>query len=304
MQKRSLGVVFAYIGVMLMSLGGSAYASEASLGEGSTKEVRTYVVSQDGTGDYQSIQDAVDAAKSGDTILIQPGIYYESVKIYEKAVNLQGTGKDNCIIQYDGNDYDNPPLDLSSGTVSNLTIQALASDISFLEECQAYAVHIDKEPCGSKDTIFQNCRIISETSACFGIGLWGEQRVYIVDCEIVSKSFTPNIYIHDVEFPPYGGEAWFTMEHCVLERDNYGYVILAHAILPSNLVHLTFKGVQDIYADDLGNSKVCIENKYNAEGFGWCGLNNIFLTEESESNSIDEMNYVFGMFEGTFGVNN
>ena len=294
MQKRKIGVFFAYIGVILLSIGGSVQATETtSLEEAKADKTQTYVVSQDGTGDYQSIQEAVNASKSGDTILIHPGVYYESVKIYGKMLNLQGTEKESCIIQYDGNDYENPPLDMASGTVSNLTIQALTMDTEISEGRQAYAVHIDKEQYGSKDTVFRNCRIISETSACFGIGLWGDQHIYIEDCEIVSKSYTPNIYIHDVEFPPYGGKAWFTMERCVLERDSYGYVILAHAILPSNLVHITFKDVQDVYAEDLGNSKVCTENKFDAEGFGWCGLNNMFLTEESQNNSIDEMNYDF-----------
>ena len=42
------------------------------------------VVALDGSGQYRSIQEAVDAAKKGDTILIRPGAYPEDVTIHSK----------------------------------------------------------------------------------------------------------------------------------------------------------------------------------------------------------------------------
>lgn len=290
MQKRHFGVFFAYIGVILVCMEGIICEAKSENDEVSVEQ--TYVVSQDGTADFMTIQEAVDASCSGDTIRIMPGTYYESVKIYRKSVTLEGTQRESCIIEYMGDSYDNPPLDMSAGTVRNLTIHSLPTDRVTHELGQAYAVHIDKEQQGSKIVLFQNCSIISETSACFGIGLWGQQHVYIEDCELISKSYTPNIYVHDVEFPPYGGEAYFSMNRCVLRRETYGYVLLAHAILPENTVYMTFREIQDVYKEDAGNPKICIENKYEADGIGWCGLNNVFLMKESSGNSINEMNYV------------
>jgi len=48
-------------------------------------------VKQDGTGDFMVIQEAVDAANNGDTILIFPGIYYENVDLTEKGIVLAST---------------------------------------------------------------------------------------------------------------------------------------------------------------------------------------------------------------------
>jgi len=47
-------------------------------------------VKQDSTGDYTTIQAAVDASVNGDTVLVWPGTYYENVVIEEKNITLGG----------------------------------------------------------------------------------------------------------------------------------------------------------------------------------------------------------------------
>lgn len=66
-------------------------------------------VSQDGTGDFKSIQAAVDAAPAdGVVIRIRPGIYRELVVINKNHVQLRGIGSNpsQVVLRYD----------LSSGT--------------------------------------------------------------------------------------------------------------------------------------------------------------------------------------------
>lgn len=59
----------------------------------------TLVVALDGSGQYRSIQEAVDAAKKGDTILIRPGAYAEDVTIHSKEkIRLVGAGMDQVTI--------------------------------------------------------------------------------------------------------------------------------------------------------------------------------------------------------------
>ncbi len=49
----------------------------------------TLNVKQDGSGDYTQIQDALDAADPGDTILVHPGRYFENLEINKNNITLK-----------------------------------------------------------------------------------------------------------------------------------------------------------------------------------------------------------------------
>ncbi|MCF6171564.1 MAG: DUF1565 domain-containing protein [Bacteroidales bacterium] len=53
-----------------------------------TVQSQIITVKQDSTGDYTIIQDAVDAAANGDTVLVWPGAYFENVAIEGKNICL------------------------------------------------------------------------------------------------------------------------------------------------------------------------------------------------------------------------
>ena len=57
-----------------------------------TAETRTWAVVQDGSGDFTTIREAVDAAVDGDTILVHPGTYDEQT-VLGKDVTIRGTGE-------------------------------------------------------------------------------------------------------------------------------------------------------------------------------------------------------------------
>lgn len=52
--------------------------------EGLPLRPRPLVVALDGTGDYVSLQEAVDAAKKGDTVFVKAGQYPQDVTIHSK----------------------------------------------------------------------------------------------------------------------------------------------------------------------------------------------------------------------------
>ncbi|MBI3355234.1 MAG: right-handed parallel beta-helix repeat-containing protein [Nitrospirae bacterium] len=56
---------------------------------------KTITVALDGTGDFTSIQEAVDSAKEGDTVFVKPGAYPQDLTIHSKnKIKLVGAGVD------------------------------------------------------------------------------------------------------------------------------------------------------------------------------------------------------------------
>jgi pectin methylesterase-like acyl-CoA thioesterase len=67
--------------------------------EGPLPGPRTLVVALDGTGDYVSLQEAVDAAKKGDTVFVKAGHYPQDVTIHSKEkIKFVGAGVDRVTI--------------------------------------------------------------------------------------------------------------------------------------------------------------------------------------------------------------
>ncbi|MFE0514431.1 nitrous oxide reductase family maturation protein NosD [Streptomyces sp. NPDC058964] len=66
----------------------------AGLGATPAAAVRATLVVHPG----ESIQKAVDAAQSGDTVLVAPGTYYESVKVTTPGLTLRGSGRTTVIM--------------------------------------------------------------------------------------------------------------------------------------------------------------------------------------------------------------
>ena len=67
--------------------------------EGPPLGPRTIVVALDGTGDYVSLQEAVDAAQKGDTVFVKAGQYPQDVTIHSKVkIKFVGAGVDQVTI--------------------------------------------------------------------------------------------------------------------------------------------------------------------------------------------------------------
>lgn len=90
------------------------------------------VVAADDSGDFTTINEAIEAAVDGDTILVRPGDYAESVWI-DKAITLQGEGRrEGVVISYPEGTPPDPRMedkltmyiDRVDATVRGLTIRA------------------------------------------------------------------------------------------------------------------------------------------------------------------------------------
>ncbi|MFO0983588.1 MAG: pectinesterase family protein [Planctomycetota bacterium] len=81
---------------------------------------KTWFVAQDGSGDFVTIQAAVDAAAAGDVIVVRAGTYVESVEVKGKTLTIVGSGIGNTVVASDGQ-YDYCPIfvsELAAGVVA------------------------------------------------------------------------------------------------------------------------------------------------------------------------------------------
>lgn len=80
--------------IALLLVGAPAWADEPR-GPGP----RTIFVALDGSGEFRSIQEAVDSAKKGDTVFLKPGAYSQDITIHSKeGIKLVGAGVDQVTL--------------------------------------------------------------------------------------------------------------------------------------------------------------------------------------------------------------
>jgi len=170
------------------------------------------IVAQDGSGDYKTIQGAIDDSKAFPyeriTIFIKNGVYKEKVKIHEwnTTISLVGESKENTIVTYD--DYFNKIglgrnstfytytllVEANDIILKNLTIENSSGDIGQAVALSIFSDRVVVDNCsilGNQDTLYasgkgkqyyKNCYIEGTTDFIFG-----SATAYFENCEIHSK---------------------------------------------------------------------------------------------------------------------
>lgn len=279
-----------------------------------------YIIAQDGSGDFLTIQDGVDAAVDGDTLIIQKGTYNEEVLILNKEINLIGVDKNLCTIQYNTLSYRHVPLTIAAGRVENLTLcgtdrgavpenpteeeiarinaELVADTWERQQIYKGYAVHIDQNYLYEKQLSFKNCRILSDNSHCVGIGTRGSSAITFEACDFISAGEGSCVYLHDPTTAEVCGTVDFRMTDCKLISYVSPYVMNMQSLMPEeNFIALTFQNImvysktaKQVPSDGRKSSYIEVYNANGEFGEGWCGLNGYYLTAESAGNTLDEMN--------------
>jgi pectinesterase len=150
------------------------------------------VVAADGSGQYKTVQEAVNAApqlSGGDTpwtILIKPGTYRELVYIQreKRFITLAGEDAKETVITYDLNANMTGPDGQKIGTFRTPTVVIDADDFSCTNltfenaagrKGQALAIRIDGDR-----VAFRNCRFLGYQDTLFG----NRGRHYFQDCYV------------------------------------------------------------------------------------------------------------------------
>lgn len=221
--KRILGLLFLFV------LVSSVRAQERK---------DTIVVSRDGTGDFRTLQEAIESPRAfmdfTVTVYIKNGIYKEKVIIpsWLEHIDIVGEDRDKTIITYDDHANINKMGTFRTYTVkvegSNITFRNLTIENNAAQLGQAVALHtegdclrfINCRILGNQDTIytgtkfarlyFKDCYIDGTTDFIFG-----PSTALFEDCVIHSKR---NSYITAASTPKeakYG----YIFRHCRLTAE-------------------------------------------------------------------------------------
>lgn len=184
----------------------------------------TLVVSRDGTGQFRTVNEAVEVCRAfmeyHKVIYVKNGVYKEKVIIPSWLTNIEVCGEsvENTIITYD--DHANifyAPTGKGMGTFRTYTVKVEGSDITFKNITiennaaklgQAVALHTEGDR-----LVFINCRLLGNQDTIYtGVG---ETRIYFKDCYIEGTT--------DFIFGP--STAWF--EGCTIHSKQDSYVTAA-----------------------------------------------------------------------------
>ena len=147
----------------------------------------TLVVSRDGTGDFRTLQEAVESARAfmdyTVTIYVKNGVYKEKVIVpsWVENIDIIGEDRDKTIITYDDHANIN-----KMGTFRTYTVKVEGSDITFknltiennaAQLGQAVALHTEGDRLK-----FINCRILGNQDTIYTGAKF--TRLYFKDCYI------------------------------------------------------------------------------------------------------------------------
>ncbi len=203
-----------------------------------------FVVAKDGSGDFFTVQDAINAApdylkEGGCTIRIRPGIYKEKVIIpaSKERLHIIGDNPETTVITYDNFAEKMGVTGRTLGTSATPTVYFYADDLLVEnitientsgegeEIGQACAVMIDADRCA-----FLNCRFVANQDTIYTYGdnqhqyfkncwiegttdfIFGYSTVWFENCTILSKKNSFITAASTLEGRPYG----YVFHNCTL----------------------------------------------------------------------------------------
>ncbi len=194
----------------------------------SATDRRKVIVAQDGSGDFNSISEAMDSIENATDlnpvdIIVRPGVYRETI-LTKHWVNLIGEDREKCIISYDGEVAPETNLRMKH-TICSVS-NTLIKNLTIIGSRVKYCIHSD----GGEEYVLtvENCLLRREYPAgdekqypfAFGIGLRESQHIAIKNCIIEADG---PIFMHNWDNQK--GSCSMTIDQCVLNGKDFALYI-------------------------------------------------------------------------------
>ena len=241
---------------------------------------------------YQTISEAVAAASDSDEVLVYPGVYNESVHAWGKRVRIRGTSKRDCILRHSAMDYTNPPIEMSHGELSNMTIIGDDSG-SPVDDRRAYCLHVEDGSCSGSSFYVHDVVFVNSVHACAGIGLRNHYTLEFRDCEFhATGAANTAVYAHDHETSTHGeDDQHLAIIDCSLETAGGTVIKLQSQEITGN--HATLTAQRNILVNTANPSNLVTMSKWDGRDEGQDGLLGSYawtLDPTSQMNTTDILN--------------
>lgn len=241
---------------------------------------------------YPTISAAVAAASDSDEILVYPGVYDESVHAWGKRVRIRGTSKRDCILRHSALNYADPPLEMSHGELSNMTVIG-TDEGTQTGEHHAYCMHVEDSSAAGSSFLVHDVIFINAVHSCVGIGLRNHYTLEFRDCEFhATGAANEAVYCHDHETETHGeDDQHLAIIDCSLETAGGTVIKLQSQEITGN--HATLTTQRNILVNTANPANLVTMSKWDGRDEGQDGLLGSYswsLDATSRMNTADVLN--------------